>query len=508
MSPRTFILVAGLIAWQVPVLVWAARPAPAPTPAVAPATAASRIAGAELTGSQAHAILQSLTDRVGARFAGTPGAERAVEWALGEMRRVGLKNVRREVVKVPRWVRGDEQVEVVAPAAHSLHAVALGGSVGTPAEGLTAEVVEVTSFDELKALGERVRGKIVLFNKAMVRSRGFEGYGTAVPQRSRGAVEAARLGAVAVLVRSIGTGAFRLPHTGALRYDDAVPKIPAAALALEDADLLHRLLMGGSSAPAPASASASASAPVPVPSVKVRLRLGAHMDGEVESANVVGELPGQGQPDEFVLIGAHLDSWDLATGALDDGAGCAIVLETARLLAQLGLVPRRTVRVVLFMNEEFGLSGARAYAETHKGELSRHVAAMESDSGAGKPYGLTVAGGEATAQMARTLMEPLHALGVTELRQAEETGADLIPLKGHGIPMLGVTQDVSSYFDWHHTAGDTLDKVDPFDLSLATAAFAVVAHAVADLPSRLPVSPPAAPGAGAAATTPPVPPQR
>ena len=431
--------------------------------------------------------MQSLTDGVGARFAGTPGAERAVEWALAEMRRVGLKNVRRETVKVPRWVRGEEQVEVVVPAPHLLHAVALGGSVGTPSEGLMAEVVEVTSFDELKAFGERVRGKIVLFNKAMVRSRGFEGYGTAVPQRSRGAVEAARLGAVAVLVRSVGTGAFRLPHTGALRYDDAVPKIPAAALALEDADLLHRLLSGGKAAP-----------------VKVRLRLGARMEGEVESANVVGELPGQGQPDEIVLIGAHLDSWDLATGALDDGAGCAIVLETARLLTQLGLVPRRTLRVVLFMNEEFGLSGARAYAEAHKGELSRHVAAMESDSGAGKPYGLTVAGGEAMAQVARTLMEPLQSLGVTELRQVEETGADLIPLKSHGIPMLGVMQDVSSYFDWHHTAGDTLDKADPFELSLATAAFAVVAHAVADLPTRPPVSPPAT----AAATTPPVPPQR
>ncbi|HEX2572434.1 MAG TPA: M20/M25/M40 family metallo-hydrolase [Polyangia bacterium] len=505
MSPRTPVLVAGLVAglavWQVPVTARAARPAPAPAPAVPPATAAGRITGAELTGSQAHTILQSLTDSVGARFAGTPGAERAVEWALAEMRRVGLKNVRRETVKVPRWVRGEAQVEVVAPSPHPLHAVALGGSVGTPAEGLTAEVVEVMSFDELKALGERVRGKIVLFNKPMVRSHGFEGYGTAVPQRSRGAVEAARLGAVAVLVRSIGTGAFRLPHTGALRYDDAVPKIPAAALALEDADLLHRLLAG--STPATGAAPAQTPAQVPVP-VKVRLRLGAHMDGEVESANVVGEIPGQGRPEEFVLIGAHLDSWDLATGALDDGAGCAIVLETARLLTQLGLVPRRTLRVVLFMNEEFGLSGARAYAEAHKGELSRHVAAMESDSGAGKPYGITVAGGEATAQMARALMEPLHALGVTELRQADETGADLIPLKGHGIAMLGIAQDVSSYFDWHHTAADTLDKADPFELSLAAAAFAVMAHAVADLPTRLPAPPPAT----AAATTPPVPPQR
>jgi carboxypeptidase Q len=499
MSPRTFdvgiVLVAGLIAWHVPATARAARSAPATATAASPATAASRIAGAELTGSQAHAILQSLTDNVGARFAGTPGAERAIEWALAEMRRVGLKNVRRETVKVPRWVRGEEQVEVVAPSSHPLHAVALGGSVGTPPEGLTAEVVEVTSFDELKALGERVRGKIVLFNKAMMRTRGFEGYGTAVPQRSRGAVEAARLGAVAVLVRSVGTGAFRLPHTGALRYDNAVPKIPAAALALEDADLLHRLLAGSPSAPGAASVSAP---------VKVRLRLGAHMEGEVESANVVGELPGQGRPEEVVLIGAHLDSWDLATGALDDGAGCAIVLETARLLSQLGLVPRRTLRVVLFMNEEFGLSGARAYAETHKSELSRHVAAMESDSGAGKPYGLSVAGGEATVAMVRTLMEPLRALGVAEVRGAEETGADLIPLKGHGIPMLGILQDVSSYFDWHHTAADTLDKVDPFELSLAAAAFAVMAHAVADLPTRLPVSPPAT----AATTTPPVPPQR
>jgi carboxypeptidase Q len=486
-SPRRLLLVACLL----PVSALAARTVPV-TPvsaSVPPATAASRIAGAELTGSQAYAILQSITDNVGARFAGTPGAERAVEWALAEMRRVGLKNVRREMVKVPRWIRGEEQLEVMAPTPHPLHAVALGGSVGTPPEGLTAEVVEVESIDELKALGEKVRGKVVLFNKAMMRTRGFEGYGSAVAVRGRGPVEAARLGAVAALVRSVGTGAFRLPHTGALRYDNSVPKIPAAALAAEDADLLHRLLAGGK--------------PGSVP-VKIRLRLGARMDGEVESANVVGELPGQGQPEELVLIGAHLDSWDLATGALDDGAGCAIVLETARLLTQLGLVPRRTLRVVLFMNEEFGLNGARAYAEAHKNELSRHVAAMESDSGAGKPYGLVVAGGDAAAAVVRTLMEPLKALGVTELRQAEETGADLIPLKGRGIPLLGVMQDVSSYFDWHHTAADTLDKADPFELSLAAAAFAVTAHAVADLPTRLPGPPPAP----AASNPPPGPPQR
>jgi Zn-dependent M28 family amino/carboxypeptidase len=387
------------------------------------------------------------------------------------MRAAGLRNVRKEPVKVPRWVRGEESVELIAPATAQLHAVALGGSVGTPADGITAEVVEAQSLDELKALGARVQGKIVLFNKVMSRSRGFDGYGAVVPLRGRGAVEAARLGAVAALIRSVGTGAYRLPHTGATRYDDAVAKIPFAAVAAEDAEHIHRLLAGGET-------------------VRVRVRLSCGWQGEVDSANVVGELPGKDKRDEVVVIGAHLDSWDLGVGAVDDGAGCAIVLETARLITALGLTPRRTIRVVLFMNEENGLSGARAYAATHKNELAKHAAAMEADSGAGRPLGFVVAGGEPSVALVRALARPLASLGAATATAVEEAGADLMAMQAAGVPVVGLAQDMTTYFDWHHTAADTVDKIDAIDLALDVAAFAVVTWGLATASERLPPSPP------------------
>lgn len=435
-----------------------------------PSSAAARLAGAALLDGHAYADAQALSDRVGQRLAGTPAAERAVEWALAAMRSAGLKNVRREPVKVPRWLRGDESAEVIAPASLPLHAAALGGSVGTPKGGLTAEVVEVASLDELKALGERARGKIVLFNKPMQRTRGFEGYGAAVGLRGHGAVDAARAGAVAALIRSVGTGAYRLPHTGATRYDDKVAKIPFAAVAAEDAELLHRLLAAGGP-------------------VKIKLALGAHTLGEIESANVVGEAPGRETPGELVLVGAHLDSWDLGAGALDDAAGCALAIEAGRLAAAVGGA-RRTMRVVLFMNEENGLSGARAYAETHKAELGQHVAALEADAGAGRPIGVGAVGGAPSLALVGAWAAPLAALRLDEPRATEIGGADLIPLQSAGVPIIEVLQDMSSYFDWHHTAGDTFDKIDPHDLALDAVAFSLLAFAAADAPERLPPPPP------------------
>jgi Zn-dependent M28 family amino/carboxypeptidase len=286
-------------------------------------------------------------------------------------------------------------------------------------------------------------------------------------------VAAARYGALAVLVRSIGTGGHRLPHTGALRYADGVGKIPAAALAAEDAELLHRLLVAAGGA-----------------AVRLRLRLGAHYLPEVDSWNVVGDVPGQERPQEIVLLGAHLDAWDLGTGALDDGAGCGIVIDSARLLLQLGQPLRRTVRVVLFMNEELGLSGARAYAEQHRAELPRHVAALEADSGAGRPYGYRTAGDEQSRSLIERWVQPLLPLIPSQIVSTPEVGADLIPLQAAGVPVLAVEQDVSDYFDWHHTAGDTLDKVNPHDLALTTAAVANLAWAAADAAVRLPPSPP------------------
>lgn len=443
-------------------------------PAADYARIASEIAGAALVDGGAHAAVSSLCDEVGARFAGTDGLARAVDWAVAAMVRRGLINVHKEKVKVPRWRRGMATAEVLKPVHQALHPLALGGSVATPEAGVEAEIVVVDGFDALSALGEdAVRGKIVVFNRPMMRTRDFAGYGEVVPMRSKGAVAAARLGAVAALYRSAGTGYYQLPHTGATRYEDNVPPIPFAAITNEDGDLLARQLARGGA-------------------VRVRLRLDAKLDGEVDSANVVGEVPGREKPNEIVLIGAHLDSWDVGQGALDDGAGVAMVLETARLLRNVvHLKPRRTVRVVLFTNEEFGLSGARAYAAAHQAELARHVAALEADAGAGRPHGLVVTGGPASVEMVKKLARPLERLfPQLVVKEADHGGADLLPLLAAGVPSVAVLQDVSSYFDWHHTVGDTVDKIDPVDLALATTAFATMTFFLAESSAVLPPPPP------------------
>jgi carboxypeptidase Q len=432
---------------------------------------AQRLIGAALSDGRAYKLAESLTDGVGPRPSGSSGAERAVKWAVEQMKALGLKNVHTEPVKVPRWVRGEAEGEVVAPGRQQLHLVALGPSVATPPDGLTAEVVEVASFDELTALGDGARGKIVLFNpRAMQRGRSFDEYGRVVAFRGHGAVAAAKAGAVAALVRSAGTGLYRLPHTGALQYDDAVSKLPAAALAAEDAELIHRLVRGGHK-------------------VRVRLRLTPKLESEsVDSANVVGEVPGRERPQEIVLLGAHLDSWDLGTGAVDDAAGCAIVLDAARLAVAVGRAPRRTIRVVLFMNEEMGLSGARAYAERHAAELPKHVAALEVDSGEGRPSGFGAIGGPSAVALLKKLAAPLETTGAAGVVDAQEAGADLLPLAGR-VPLLTIEQDLTNYFDWHHTAADTFDKLDPMDMALNAAAVAVVGYGLAEASETLPPSP-------------------
>jgi len=429
---------------------------------------AERLIGAALGGGRAYEIAQSLTDLVGARPSGSDGAANAVKWAVGEMRALGLKNVHTEPVRTPRWIRGAGEAEVLTPARQAMHVVALGPSVPTGPDGITADVVEVASYDQLKALGDGARGKIVLFNpRPMQRGRTFEEYGRVQAFRGGGAVAAGRLGAVAVLVRSAGTGAYRLPHTGGMHYDEATPKIPAAAVSAEDAELINRLI---SSRRGP---------------VRVHLLLTPKFDGEVESANVVGEVPGRERPGEIVLLGAHLDSWDLGTGAIDDAAGCAIIMDAARIIAAAGRAPKRTVRVVLFMNEEMGLSGARAYAAAHAGELGKHVAALEVDSGGGRPGGFGVVGAAGVALLQK-IVAPLAILGAATVKEAQEAGADLSPLGGK-VAQLSIEQDLTSYFDWHHTAADTFDKIDAMDLALNTAAVAVVAYGLADAAETLPI---------------------
>lgn len=443
---------------------------PAAAPALIPGSTAARLVAAAIGEGRAYHLAQSLTDGVGPRPSGSDGAARAVKWALEQMRALGLKNVHSEPVRVPRWIRGAAEAEVIAPARQTLHVTALGPSVPTGPDGITADVVMVASYDELKALGDAARGKIVLFNpKAMARGRSFEEYGRTVAFRGGGATAAAKQGALAALVRSAGTGAYRLPHTGAVRYDDATPKIPAAALAVEDADLIARAIRAGQR-------------------VRLRLLLTPKIDGDVESANVVGEVPGRDRAGEVVLLGAHLDSWDLGTGAVDDGAGCAIVMDAARIIAAAGRAPRRTVRVVLFMNEEMGLSGAQAYAVAHAAELGRHAAAIEVDSGEGRPSGFGVVGADGVPLM-RSIVAPLESLGAATVTKAHEAGADLSPLGGK-VPLFTIEQDLTSYFDWHHTAADTFDKLDPMDLALNTAAVAVAAYGLADAADKLPVSPP------------------
>ena len=445
-------------------------PSAAPAPTSAPPEAAL-VLGKGLEGGSV-AILEELTDTVGARLAGSAGADAAVAWAQAWFRRHGMP-ARLQPVRVNHWVRGDERAEVVAsPGGRSqpLAVTALGMSAPTPAEGVTAEVVEVRSIEELEALGEAVRGKIVLFQHDM---KDASGYGRHAGLRMRGPAAASKAGAAAALVRSLSTATFRLPHTGTTSFPQDVKPIPAGALAVEDAELVHRLLARGP--------------------VRIHLRLGGRVADPplAPSANVVAEIRGAGSPEEVVVIGAHLDSWDLGTGAIDDGAGVAAVLDTMRIVASMPRPPRRTLRAVLFMNEENGAEGAVAYHDASVAEGVRQVAALEADGGGGRPLGVQVTAGPGGAELARRLAAPLAALGASSVGEGGG-GVDVSPLQYAGVPLLSLRQDTSRYFDWHHSAADTFDKVVPRDLAEATAAFAWMAWALADAPERLPPPPPPA----------------
>jgi len=428
-----------------------------------PPEVAQRLLGGALTDGVAFARLAELTDTIGPRLSGSPGAEAAVRWAQQKFQQDGL-SVRLEPVKVPHWVRGEERGEVLPAAGivgHPLALTALGGSVGTPAGGVTGEVVEARSIAEIAALGDKARGKIVFLNHTMG-TKG--GYGDFVGLRTRGPSEAGKLGAAAVVLRSLATASLRSPHTGMLIYDPAAPRIPAAAVSVEDAELIHRLLQRGT--------------------VRIRLGLGCRWLRDADSANVVADVRGRELPEEVVLLGAHLDSWDLATGATDDGAGVAIVMEAGRLLMKNP--PRRTVRIVLFMNEENGLAGGKGYAAAHEAELARHVAALEADSGAGQPVGITLHAGQGGAALLKPWLGPLDSLGLGDPAEGEAGGADIGPMAPAAVPFVAVQQETSHYFDTHHSAADTLDKVQPEPLNKTAAAIAVVAYALAEMPQPLP----------------------
>ena len=416
-----------------------------------------------LSSAHAIAIVRSLCDDVGERLAGSPADALAVAWAQRTMHDLNLSNVHAEKAMVTHWERGEARAEIVAPNRQSpqrLVVAALGGSVGTPPQGVEAAVVEAASVEELAKMdAAAVRGKIVFLDPIMRRTRDGAGYGEAVGSRATGAGVAAKMGAVAMILRSIGTDHDRVAHTGAKRKDDR--EIPAAALSVPDAEMLHRVIAEHKDA-------------------RVRLFLGARTLPDAESANVIGEVPGRDKPGEIVLLGAHLDSWDLATGAIDDGAGVAIVLEAARLIAALPQRPRRTVRVVLFANEEHGLDGARAYAKAHAGEAAAHVVAAEADFGADPVYAVRWLGDPAARERFADVARRLAPLGVTRQDEHAHAGADVTPLQELGVPVLELRQDGTRYFDIHHTANDTLDKIDPGALSQAAAAFATAAWAAAE----------------------------
>jgi hypothetical protein len=429
-------------------------------------TAAASLHGQALAGTRAFEIVRSLTTEVGPRPAGSKAYDAAVAWGLRTMKELGFSNVHAEKATVPHWVRGEESGEIVAPFPQPVHLAALGGSVGTPAGGIEAEVIQVPSLDAVGQLDPaRVKGKIVFYDVHMQRARDGSGYGQAVGVRGAGASAAAKLGAVAVLIRSIGTDNNRTPHTGAMRYADGVERIPAAALSIPDADLLANEIALAVGKP-----------------VIFRLKLGAHVLPDVETASVVGEIPGREKPQEIVVLGAHLDSWDLGTGAIDDGAGVAIMMETARRIGQLPKKPRRTIRVVLFANEEFGVSGGRAYAEAHKDELARHVLAGESDLGSGRVWRISSRVDPAKLPVVADLA---RLLGVEQGGNETEGETDLEPMAPARVPMISLSQDASAYFDVHHTSNDTLDKIDPRDLDQNVAAWTAVAYAVADMPGDL-----------------------
>jgi hypothetical protein len=423
----------------------------------------SQIVREALADSGSWQKMSYLTDRIGNRLSGTPALAQAVAWTSKILKEDGLE-VATEKVMVPRWVRGEEAGEILAPIQRPLALLGLGLTVGTPKRGITGEVVVVKDFDELAVLGKQAKGKIVLFNYPMgayTEKRGT-GYSEAVAYRTDGPSRAAELGAVAVLVRSVTARSLRTPHTGALHYTKDAPRIPAAAVSVEDAELLTRLVARGEP-------------------VRVKLKLGARTAEEAESANVIAELRGREKPDEIVVIGAHLDSWDVGQGAHDDGAGCVIVMQAAALLRKLGLQPRRTIRVVLFTNEENGGAGARAYAEKHAND--KHVMAMETDTGAFAPRGFHVQQNARALAQTLAIASLLREIGAT---RAEEgfSGADVSPLAKAGVPCLGFWMELDRYFDYHHSEADTLDKIDPEDLKRDVAAVAVLAYVVADMPER------------------------
>jgi len=440
-----------------------ARAAQAQQPGIAAyRAAADSLIHAATADSSAYRRLGLMVDTFGHRLSGSASLEAAIDWILDSMKADGLENVRGQRVMVPRWVRGDESAELVKPRRAKLAMLGLGMSVGTPKAGITAPVLVVGSLDELKERASEAKGKIVLLDVP------FTDYVATRKVRTDGPSAAARVGAVGCLIRSVASNSIRSPHTGMTRYDSTAAKIPAAALSVEDAAMLHRFQDRGQP-------------------IVLTLRMGARTLPDAPSRNVVAEIVGREKPDEVVVVGGHIDSWDVGQGAMDDGGGAVGAWEAVRLMQRLNLRPRRTVRVVLWTNEENGGAGARAYADSQAALVGKHVLAIESDNGVFNPKGFVLASSDSTAAVVQQVAGLLQAINATGVQRVTESpAADITPLAEQGVPTMELDVDGSRYFWYHHSEGDMLDKLDPAEMARCVAAMAVMAYVVADLPEPLP----------------------
>ena len=421
---------------------------------------ADRIIDAALKDSTAWNRLAEMTERFGNRLSGTPALEQTIDWVIARMKEDGLENVRGEPAMVPVWVRGEESAQMVRPRVQNLPMLGLGGSIATPPGGITADVLVVGSFSDLTAKAAQASGKIVLYDVP------FTNYGETVQYRARGAVAAAKVGAVGALVRSVTPYSQRTPHTGGMSYDSTVRRIPAAAITVEDAEMIHRLVDRGER-------------------VRVTLEMSAKTLPDAPSRNVMGELVGSEKPDEIVVFGGHIDSWDVGRGAMDDGGGVVVAWEAVRLLKRLGLKPKRTIRVVGWTNEENGGRGGQAYRDAHRAEVDKHVLAIESDGGVFKPQGFSFTGSDAAVDMLKQIALLLDRIDAGAMVKGGG-GADIGPIMALGVPGLGLNVDGTKYFWYHHTEADTIDKLDPNEMARCVAAMAVMAYVAADMPETLP----------------------
>ena len=458
----------GAVTWSVPSRL-AAQAADTAAIAARYQAVADRLIDAALADSSAWQRLAELTDRFGNRPIGSASLERALDWILEQMRSDGLEHVQSEPAMVPHWVRGEESLDLVEPRRTRLPLLGLGGSIGTPKGGITAPVLVVGDSNELAAHAAEARGKIVLFDTPYV------SYGVTVQYRWTGAVLAARAGAVAALLRSVSPFEMRQPHTGITHYDSTARRIPFAAISIEDAAMLHRMQQRGQR-------------------VVVTLKMGARTLPDAPSRNVMAEISGSERPDEVVVMGGHTDSWDVGTGAMDDGGGVVVAWEAVRLLKRLGLRPRRTVRVVGWVNEETGDDrGGLAYRDDHAADLAKHVLAIESDGGVFHPSGFGFTGSDSAFAIVRAVGRLLAPIGADTISRGGG-GSDIGPIMERGVPGMGLNTDGTRYFWYHHSDADTVDKLDPREMAECVAAMAVMAYVVADLPDPLPRgAPPAAP---------------